>query len=83
MKPFKPRKRICEELLSLSCFSNTVKVIVSRRMRLLEDVAHIEEMRSVYRILVRKPMGRNCLGNLGLEGRKAVPGMCSNLYHSL
>ena len=62
MKPFKPRKRICEELLSLSCLSNTVKVIVSRRMRLLEDVAHIEEMRSVYRILVRKPNGKKLFG---------------------
>jgi len=35
---------------------------MSRRMRLLEDVAHIEEMRSVYRILVRKPNGKKLFG---------------------
>jgi hypothetical protein len=58
LKPFKPRKRKCEELLRLYCLSNTVAVTMSRRMRLLEDVAHIEEMRSVYRILVRKPNGK-------------------------
>jgi len=62
LKPFKPRKRKCEELLSLYCMSNTVKVIMSRGMRLLEGVAHIEEMRSVSRILVRKPNGKKLFG---------------------
>jgi hypothetical protein len=35
---------------------------MSRRMKLLEDVAHTEEMRSVYRILVRKPNGKKLFG---------------------
>jgi hypothetical protein len=41
---------------------NIVKVIKSRRMRWAGHVAHIEEMRNIYNILVGKPKGKRPLG---------------------
>jgi hypothetical protein len=35
--------------------SDVIRVIKSRRMRLVRRVAHIGEMRNAYKILVRKP----------------------------
>jgi hypothetical protein len=43
---------------------------MSRRMRKLEGVAHIEEMRSVYKILVRKPDGKKLFGKPRKRGDK-------------
>jgi hypothetical protein len=51
-----------EELYNLYASPNTVRVIESRMLRWLGHVAHMLEMRSAYKILVRKPEGKRPLG---------------------
>jgi hypothetical protein len=43
--------------------SNIVRVIKSRRMRWAGHVAHMGEMRDVYRVLVGQPEGKRPLGS--------------------
>jgi hypothetical protein len=50
------------ELHNLFTSQNVLPVIKSRRMRWAGHVAHMEEMRNAYRILVRKPEVKKLLG---------------------
>ena len=50
------RKLHKEELNDLYCSPNIVQVIKSRRMRWVGHVARMGERRSVYRVLVGKPV---------------------------
>ena len=47
---------------------NIIRVIKSRRMRWTEHIAHMEERRGVYRVLVGKPEGKNHLEDTGVDG---------------
>jgi hypothetical protein len=49
------RKLHNEELHNLYSSPNIITVIKSKRMRSVGQVAHIGEMRTEYKILVRKP----------------------------
>jgi len=51
-----------EELNDLYSLPNIVRVIKSRRMRWVGNVARMVEERGVYRVLVRKPDGKGPLG---------------------
>jgi len=50
-----------KELNGLYCSPSIVRVIKSRRMRWAGHVAHMDEERGVYRVLVGKPEGRRPL----------------------
>jgi hypothetical protein len=52
------RKLHNKEFNDLYCSPNIVRLIKSRRMRWAGHVAHIEESRGVYRVLVGKPEGK-------------------------
>jgi len=56
-----------EELLNLYASPNIIRVMKSRRMIWVGYVAHMGEMRNVYKILVRKPKGKRPLGRLGID----------------
>ena len=51
-----------EELNDLYSLPNTVRVIISRRMRLAGHVARMEKGRGVHKVLVGKPEGKRPLG---------------------
>ena len=51
-----------EELNDLYTSLNIARVIKSKRMRWAGHVAHMDEERSLYRVLVGKPEGRRPLG---------------------
>jgi hypothetical protein len=51
-----------EELYNLESPPNTIRMIMSRRMRRAGQLAHMEEKRNAYRILMRKPEGKRPLG---------------------
>jgi hypothetical protein len=44
-----------EELHNLYSLANIIRVVKQRRMRWVEHVAHMGDMRNAYKILVRKP----------------------------
>jgi hypothetical protein len=50
------------QLNDLDSSPNIVRVIISRRMRGMEHLAHMGERRGVYRALVGKPEGKRPLG---------------------
>jgi hypothetical protein len=56
------RKLHNEELHNLYSSLNIIRMIKSRRMRWVECVAHMAEMRNEYKIFVRKPEGERPLG---------------------
>jgi hypothetical protein len=56
------RKLHNDELHSLYCSPNIVRVIESRRVRWAGHVARMEEGRGVYRVLVGRPEGKRPLG---------------------
>jgi len=56
------RKLRNEELNDLCSSPNIVRAIKSRRIKLAGHVAHMVERRDVYRVLVRKPEGKEPLG---------------------
>ena len=56
------RKLHNEELNDLYSSPNIVRVIKSRRMRWVGHVAHMEEGRGVYKVLVGRPEGKRPLG---------------------
>jgi hypothetical protein len=56
------RKLHNDELHSLYSSPNIVRVMKSRRMRWTGHVAHMEDGRGVYRVLVGKPEGKRLLG---------------------
>jgi len=47
-----------DEFHNLFNSSNIIRTMKSRKMRWVQHVAHMEEMRNAYKILVRKPEGR-------------------------
>jgi hypothetical protein len=49
------RKQRKEELYDLSCSQYTIRVMKPRRTRWLCHVAHMEEKKNKYKILVGKP----------------------------
>ena len=57
-----------EELHSLYCSPNKVRVIKSRRLW-TGHVARMEKVRSAFKILTGKPTERDLWGGLGVEGR--------------
>ena len=61
------RKLHNKELSDLNCSPNIVRVIKWRRMRWAGHVARI--WRTVYRVLVRKPEGKDPLEDPGIDGR--------------
>jgi len=63
------RKLHNEELNDLYCSSSIVRVIKSRRMRWAGHVARMGKGRSVYRILVGKPEGKDHWGDPSADGR--------------
>jgi hypothetical protein len=63
------RKLHNEELNDLYCSPNIVRVIKSRIMRWAGNVACKGERRGVYRVLVKKPEGKNHQGDPGVDGR--------------
>jgi hypothetical protein len=58
-----------DELHSLYSSQNIVRVIKSRRMRWEGHVAHMEEERGVYRVLVGSLKARDHWEDLGISGR--------------
>jgi hypothetical protein len=44
---------------------NLIRVIKSRRVRWVEHVAHMGELRNIYSILVGKPEGKTWIGTNG------------------
>jgi hypothetical protein len=56
------RKLHNDELHNLYSSLNIVRVIKARRLRWVGHVAHMEEGRIVYRVLVWKPKGKRPLG---------------------
>jgi hypothetical protein len=58
-----------EELNDLYSSPNIIRVIKSRRMRLVGHVARMGEKRVAYRILVGRPDGRRPLGRPRPNGR--------------
>ena len=51
-----------EELHSLYCSPNIVRLIKSRRLRWAGHVARMEESKSAFKILTGKPTGKRPLG---------------------
>jgi hypothetical protein len=58
------RRLLNEELHNLHFSLNIIRVIKSRRMRYAGYVAHMEDRRDAYRVLVGKPEGKRPLGRL-------------------
>jgi hypothetical protein len=56
------RKLYNEELHALYFSPNILRVIKSRKMRWAGHVAHMGELRGVYRVLVGKPEGKRPMG---------------------
>jgi hypothetical protein len=56
------RKLHSGELNDLYCSPNIVRVLKTRRMRWVGQVARMRERRGVYRVLVRKRDGKRSLG---------------------
>jgi hypothetical protein len=55
-------RRLCnEELCALYSSPNIIQMIKSRRMRWAGRVAHAEDRRGAYRVLVGRPKGRRPL----------------------
>ena len=63
------RKLHNEEFRDLYSLPNIVRVVKSKRMRLVGHVAHMGEGRGVHRILVGKPEGKNHWGDLDIDGK--------------
>ena len=57
-----------EELHSLYCSYNIVRLIKSRRLRWTGHAARIQEGRSAFKILTGKHTGNRLLGSPGLDG---------------
>jgi hypothetical protein len=63
------RKRLHnEDLHNLYASPNIIRLIKSRRMKWVELVACVGEIRNACNILVRKPEGRDNLEELGVDG---------------
>jgi hypothetical protein len=58
-----------EELHNLYTSPNIIRVIKSERMKWARHIARMGEVRNAYKMLVRKPEGRDHLEDLGMDGR--------------
>ena len=56
------RKLYNAELYALYSSPNIIRSLKSRRLRWAGHVAHMEQSRNAYRVLVRKPVGKRPLG---------------------
>jgi hypothetical protein len=65
-------RKLHNELHSLCCSPNIVRVIKSRRMRWTGHVARMGEGRGVYRVLVGRPEGKRPLGRLRLRWKDNI-----------
>jgi len=63
------RKLHNEDLNDLYSSPSIFRVIKSRRMKWAGHVARMGERRGVYRVLMRKPEGKNHLGDPDVDGR--------------
>ena len=66
------RKLHSEELRDLYSLPNIVRVVKSRRMRWAGHVVRMGERRSVHRVLVGKPEGKNPLGRPRRRGEDNI-----------
>ena len=66
------RRLPSEELHSLYCSSNIIRVITSRRLRWAGNVARIEEGRSAFKILTVKPTAKKSLESPGIDVRTTL-----------
>jgi hypothetical protein len=57
------------ELHNLSAAPHIIKVIKTRRMKGVDHVAHMRNMRNAYKILARKPERKSPLKDLGVDGK--------------
>jgi len=48
---------------------NTVTVIILRGMQWMRHIGHMRAVRNAYKILVRKPKGRDLLGDMDVGGK--------------
>jgi hypothetical protein len=53
-------------------YFSSIRVIKSKRMKWVEHVGRMEEMRNACTVLVRRPEGKNYLGDLDVDGRIVV-----------
>jgi hypothetical protein len=58
------RKLHNEELRDLYFSPSIIRIITSRRMKWVRNVARMGQKRNAYRLLVRKPEGKRSLGRL-------------------
>jgi hypothetical protein len=58
-----------EELCNLNASPNIIRLIMLRRMKCMELVACMKEMRNTYRILVGSSEGKRPLEDLGVDGK--------------
>ena len=61
-----------EELNSLYCSPNTVRVIKSRRLRWADHVVRMEEGRSAFKISTGKATGKRLWEGLGIDEREIL-----------
>jgi hypothetical protein len=48
---------------------NTVRVTILRGMQWMRQIGHMRAVRTAYKILVRKPKGRDLLGDMDVVGK--------------
>ena len=68
------RKLHNEELNDLYYSPNIARVIKSRRMRWVTDVARMGDRTGLYRVLLGKPEGKDHLEGPGIDGRNILNG---------
>jgi hypothetical protein len=57
------------EELGVTYYSPDIHRVIKWRMRWAENVACMEEKRKAYRVLMGKPEVRDCLEDMGINGR--------------
>jgi hypothetical protein len=63
------RRLWSEELCRLYASPNTVRMMMSNRMKWAMHVTCMAAMKNAYSILVGKPQGKRPIGNQGVDGR--------------
>jgi hypothetical protein len=62
-------RRVHKGLHNSHALQNIIRVIKPRKMRLAGYVAHMGEMKSAHKILVKNLKGRDHLEDLGIDGK--------------